>query len=116
MRHIRWKNKYLTGDPASDERNRSLVALVSDLGHELGRKEHCQDMNELYAELVQITARRLETMADEPAAATESDAKLGEMLRNGFPLAARSTPACKECGLCDLMEERMRDWLPAENQ
>lgn len=110
MKSLRWKRRYLTGDKLVDTRNRALLELVTELGAEMKSKEHCQDMNELYARLVDSAQARLET-----GGIDERD--LEQLLKEGFPLAARSTPACKECGLCDLMEERLGKWVEAaENQ
>ncbi len=59
MRRIRWKSKYLTGEPKSDDRNKRLVAILHELYESLRAKEHCQDMEELYGELAELTERRL---------------------------------------------------------
>lgn len=112
MKRVRWKPGYASGDPAVDERNRQLVGLLETFGGELTRKEHCQDMNELYADLAGLAQRHLDAA---PAALGRADghgyAEVRDLLRSRFPLAALSTPACKECGLCDLLEGQIRGWL-----
>ncbi len=111
MRAIRWNNRYLTGDSRLDERNRVLVALLKDLRDELNRKEHCQEINELTARLADLTKQRLSRLPENSGSLAESDAAIQNLLKNGFPLAAQSTQACRECGLCDLVADRIAKWL-----
>jgi hypothetical protein len=111
MRAIRWNKRYLTGDPALDERNRALVALVSDLHAELSSAEHCQDMNELAERLAAMAKERLSRLPRDPGVAGDSETAIRNLLKRDFPLAALSTPACRQCGLCDLMSERVERWL-----
>lgn len=111
MRAIRWNKRYLTGDPVRDERNRALVAMVADLRKELSSVEHCQDINELADRLAELAKERLSTLPRDPGVAGDSEAALRSLLKNDFPLAALSTPACRECGLCDLMSDRVEKWL-----
>jgi hypothetical protein len=112
MKRVRWKPRYASGDPAVDARNRQLVGLLETFGGELTRKEHCQDMNELYADLAGLAQRHLE---EAPAELGRADghgyAEMRDVLTSRFPLAALSTPACKECGLCDALEGQIRGWL-----
>lgn len=111
MRAIRWNKRYLTGDRALDERNRALVALVADLHAELNSVEHCQDMNELAERFAELARERLSDLMKDSGRIQESEAAIRSLLKNDFPLAALSTPACRECGLCDLMSERVERWL-----
>jgi hypothetical protein len=112
MKRMRWKGGYVSGDEVVDARNRALVGMLEGFAQELGRKEHCQDMNELYADLVELAGRHLET--DPVALGQDGGAgrvEVAEVIRSRFPLAALSTPACKSCGLCDQLEAPIRDWL-----
>jgi len=114
MSRLRWKSSYLTGRADVDERNKAVVALLTDLGLALKSKEHCQDMNELYADLVGVVAERLSGGAEAAAAQTEvagSDATIRHLVEKRLPLPARTTPACRECGLCDLLDEKVTEWL-----
>ena len=119
MKRIRWKSQYTTGAPAVDERNRALVDLLDAFRGELARKEHCQDMNELYGDLSTLTQGQLE---QDPAGLGQDGGggyvAVRDVLRTRFPLAALSTPACKECGLCNELEGRIRGWLgePSEKR
>ena len=111
MRAIRWSKRFDTGDPAVDRRNRALVGLVGDLRTELKRAEHCQEINELGDRLTELARRRVSESPTDPAGAARTEAEIRELLERGFPLAALSTPACRDCGLCDLMAERVKGWL-----
>ena len=111
MRTLRWNKRYLTGDSRLDGRNQALVTLLADLRAELGRIEHCQDMNELADQLVGLTKQRLAKLSKNPGVDAESDEAITTLLETDFPLAALSTPACRECGLCDLLEARVAKWL-----
>lgn len=111
MRAIRWKKRYITGDEILDERNRALVALVAGLREELSSVEHCQDMNELADRLSDLAGERLSALANDSSRVHESETAIRSLLKNDFPLAALSTPACRECGLCDLLSERVERWL-----
>jgi len=111
MRAIRWNKRYLSGDPALDERNRSLVDLIADLRAELHSAEHCQEINELAERLTELAKQRLSTLPQDRGVGSESEAAIRSLLKNEFPLASLSTPACRECGLCDLMLDRVEKWL-----
>ncbi len=108
MRRIRWKSSWATGDREKDRRTRALVDLVSMLGGELGRREHCQDMTELCDRLGEAVWSYLEGVA---AGSDSSGEEIRRLLAERLPLAARSTPACRDCGLCDLLEDRVGSWL-----
>lgn len=111
MKATRWKKCYLTGDSRLDERNKALVALLADLRDELSKKEHCQEINELTERLSDLTKQRLSESATDSEGGTEYDATIQKLLKNDFPLASLSTPACRECALCDFEEERIANWL-----
>lgn len=111
MRAIRWNKRYLTGDRALDERNRSLVDLVAGLRAELSSAEHCQEINELAERLSELAKQRLSKSPQDRCVGSESEAAIRSLLKNEFPLASLSTPACRECGLCDLMSGRVEKWL-----
>ena len=111
MRAIRWNKSYLTGDSILDERNKALVALLTELRDELNRKEHCQDIIEFTSRLADLTKQRLSNLSENSGGLAESDASIQNLLKSGFPLAAQSTQACRECGLCDLVADRIGKWL-----
>jgi len=109
VRRVRWKSKYLTGDRRADERNKRLVAILGELDEALRGKEHCQDMEELYAALAEVTGKRLSS-AVAPSGAGSDDA-VRDLIRSSLPLAALHTPACRDCDICDLTDERVTAWL-----
>ena len=111
MRAIRWNKRYLTGDPVLDGHNRALVALVADLYAELNSVEHCQDMNELAERLAELAKERLSALPRDSGVVGTSETAIRSLLKKNFPLAALSTPACRECGLCDHLSERVARWL-----
>jgi hypothetical protein len=114
MSRLRWKSSYLTGEREVDEGNKALVGLLTDFDRVLKGKEHCQDMNELYADLTGVVEERLAAGARVAAAQAEvagSDGALRQLLKTRLPLPARITPACRECGLCDLLDEKVTEWL-----
>jgi hypothetical protein len=113
MHRIRWKTKYATGDPFVDRLHRELVDLVGELAAELDREEHCQDMNDLLTDLVEATRAHLEGRTEGSNAGTGQLPAIFRLLAEGFPLATRSTPACRDCGLCDRVQQRLRAWLAA---
>ena len=117
MKPIRWKSKYLTGLPDIDQRHRALTDILNDLAKESGKVEHCQDMNELHARLVETAEGSLShpkpSSSDE--AQTEMQRYQGEirqLLKTSLPLPAKSGSACRHCGLCDQLDQRVTGWLP----
>jgi hypothetical protein len=103
MRRLRWKRQYQTGDPWTDARHLALAELLGTTADELAAKEHCADMDDLYGDLLDAAS---EMLTD--AAAQRSG--IVALVASRLPLAARNTPACKDCGLCDLLEQRVAVW------
>lgn len=115
MRRLRRSSRNLTsGDPAIDAGNQALVTIVSDMAAQLQSTEHCQDMNEFYDEVVDLTEQRLEAAKQGELDVSESDAGMRAFLEERMPLPARDGPACRDCGLCEVMEEQLRAWLGTE--
>ena len=110
MRRVRWKSKYLTGDRRADERNKRLVTILRELEGALRAKEHCQDMEDLYGALVEVTGNRLSGAAAGTSGVGSDDA-VRDLIRSSLPLEALHTPACRDCDLCELTEERVTAWL-----
>lgn len=110
MRKLRWKRNYLTGIAWIDEGNEALACILTDIAGKLGEKEHCQDMEDLYGVLVQ---RVQEWLARKALIGTERsfDAELEDLLARRFPLPALDTAACRDCGICDLTQAWLRQWL-----
>ena len=113
MRHLRWKRSHLTGSPGLDARNQGLVRLLGETAEAMRAKEHCQDMNDLYGHLTDVVERRLAGGPDVASGDAEtpgSDAHLRSLLDIRWPLPAKDTPACRDCGICDELKERLESW------
>jgi len=78
---------------------------------ELQTTEHCQDMNDFYDDLVELTEQRLDLAGQDEWVEAGSDARFQSFLDERMPLPARDGPACKDCGLCELLEEQVSGWL-----
>lgn len=112
MRRLRRSSRNpATRDPAVDGRHRALVGILGDMATELQTTEHCQDMNDFYDDLVGITEERLGAAQQGHLVAAESDSRIRHFLEERMPLPARDGPACKDCGLCEVLEEQVSDWL-----
>lgn len=113
MQRIRWKSRYASGDPDVDRQARALVEGLNDFITEMTRLEHCRDITELHTRLGAAVADTLSQAAGQDG--TEVLANLhkqvNEIIAEGLPLPAKGTPACTNCGLCNLIDERMTDWL-----
>jgi len=113
MKPIRWKKQYLSGNPVLDERIQSLVFIFNELSQQSTHKEHCQEFNELHHACSQV----IETQLLGVSAADKADALqsylpvLQDTLSRDFPLATKSQSACRECGLCDDLRERLSNWV-----
>jgi len=112
MRRLRRSSRNpSTGDPVVDGRHRALVGILGVMGIELQNTEHCQDMNDFHDDLVELTEQRLGSAAQGEWVEIESNARFRGFLDERMPLPARDGPACKDCGLCELLEDQVSDWL-----
>ncbi len=100
MRRLRWKAAYATGDAGRDAAQRELVGRLNAFIDDARRVEHCQDLNDLLESLVSTSKGAL-SQGKDACTAVEG------VLEASLPLAAKDTPACSQCGLCDVMEERL---------
>ena len=110
MRRVRWKSKFATGNRPLDEHHKALVSILQEIDAALRAREHCQDMVDLYAMLTDLSAERLakgESFEHGPG----SDTAFQGLLDDSLPLDALNTPACRDCDICELTEERIRVWL-----
>ncbi len=114
MRHLRWKRKYVTGNTRIDRRNKVLAHLLHTVDQEMRTKEHCQDMEELYQTLVKVAEERF-SKGEAYVDSEGSDEAIRDLVRTSLPLNARDTPACRDCGICDLFQEGIMDWLQQAN-
>ena len=118
MRLIRWKSRYSTGIQELDARIRSLVDVLNETALEANKVEHCQDLNDFFEQIVELTEDKLikpgETHGDVDETLQTYQAELDELLESGLPLSARGTPACNDCCMCSLLERRIKVWLGLE--
>ena len=115
MRLIRWKSRYSTGIQELDARIRSLVDVLNETALEANKVEHCQDLNDFFEQIVQLTEDMLKKCREAQGDVVETfekyQADLDGLLESGLPLAARGTPACNDCCMCSLLESRAKTWL-----
>jgi hypothetical protein len=118
VRLIRWKSRYSTAIQALDDRIRSLVDLLNETALEANKVEHCQDLNDFFAQIFELTENVLiklgETQGDVDETFQEYQVELAELLESELPLSARGTPACNDCCMCSLLEGRVKTWLGSE--
>jgi hypothetical protein len=112
MRRLRRSSRSpSSGDPVVDGRHRALVGILGEMATELQTTEHCQDMNDFYDDLVELTEQRLDLAAQGDWVEAESDERFRGFLSERMPLPARDGPACKDCELCEVLEDQVHDWL-----
>ena len=110
MRHLRWKSKYVTGNSQIDQQNKMLAKLLNAVDQACQSKEHCQDMEELYQTMVDVAEERF-SQGEAYVDGRGSDEAIRDLVHARLPLSARDTPACRDCGICDLFKEGIMDWL-----
>lgn len=115
MRPIRWKKKYLTGTASIDARQQQMVGLLNSIVVEGEHTEHCEDLNQLYA---QLAARTESLLIDETESPDNLEQQLheyehdvDEILATELPLPAKQGAACRHCGVCDVLEKDLKQWL-----
>jgi len=118
VRLIRWKSRFSTGIQELDDRIRSLVGLLNETASEANKVEHCQDLNDFFEQIFELTGSMLiklgETQGDLNETLQTYQAELDALLEAGLPLSARGTPACNDCCMCSLLERRIKGWLGLE--
>jgi len=118
VRLIRWKSRFSTGIQELDDRIRSLVGLLNETASEANKVEHCQDLNDFFEQIFELTGSMLiklgETQGDLNETLQTYQAELDALLEAGLPLSARGTPACNDCYMCSLLERRIKGWLGLE--
>jgi hypothetical protein len=112
MRPLRWKSRYETGDTDTDRRNRAFVNCLNSLIDAAGQHEHCREMEDLVsgfsAEVEQVLRVRPRDR--------DLGAEFGRRLRAALPLGAFGGTSCRQCGLCDLAQEKIAEHLDVPAQ
>lgn len=112
MRLLRWKRGYQTGDPQADRRGRAFVDCINSLIDAAGQREHCQEMEDFISRF----STEAERILQDHAMDVDLSAEFGRRLREALPLGAYGSPACRQCGLCDLAQQKIAEHLEAPAQ
>lgn len=112
MRPLRWKSRYKTGDAEADRRNRAFVDCLNSLINAAGQREHCQEMEDFIG---RFGAEAEQILRAKP---TDRDlsAEFGRRLLASLPLSTYDSTSCRQCGLCDLAQEKIAEHLKAPAQ
>lgn len=115
MRHLRWKQNYISGFPCLDRPKQVLYEDLQALQAEMTQQEHCQDMQDLMQDLNGQARSLFEAKAGSYQQAKgllhEHTAAIEHTLTQHLPLAALDTPACRACALCAHTDALLHDWL-----
>ncbi len=112
MRPLRWKSRYQTGDTETDRRNRKFIDCLNSLINAAGKREHCQEMEELIGRF----SDQVEPFLQNHPADSDLGTEFGHQLITNLPLSAYGSTSCRQCGLCDLAQQKVAEHLkpPAE--
>ncbi len=112
MRPLRWKGRYQSGDAEIDRRNRAFVDCLNSLISAAGQREHCREMEDLVAGFSAEVEQRLQDRAFD----RDLSAEFGRRLRAALPLSAYGGTSCRQCGLCDLAQQKIAKHLDVPAQ
>ena len=112
MRPLRWKRRYQTGDAEVDRRNRAFVDCLNSLIHAAGEREHCQEIEDFIGQFSTAAAQSLR----DRRTGEDLSAKFGRRLLDSLPLKTYGGSSCRQCGLCNLAEQRVAEHLEAPVQ
>jgi hypothetical protein len=92
--------------------------LLNETAVEASKVEHCQDLNDFFEQIFELTEGVLIKLGQAQGNLDETlqtyQAELDELLETGLPLSARGTPAFNDCCMCSLLERRVKAWLGLE--
>ena len=109
MRPIRWNSRYRSGDAETDRRNRAFVDCLNSLIDAAGQREHCQELEDVIA----LFSAEAQQLLEAHPADTDLSAASGRRLRALLPLSPYDSAACRQCGLCDLAQQKIAEHLEA---
>jgi len=107
MKRVRWKANYSRGVLETDKHNKNLVNILNDLVLKASQLEHCQDLSDLHKRISELAGVMLQ---DKQIDDVQFNA-IQTLLTTDLPLAARGTPACHNCDLCDYLDEQVGQWF-----
>ncbi|MGE5153005.1 MAG: hypothetical protein ACM3ST_03225 [Bdellovibrio bacteriovorus] len=103
MRPLRWKSRYQTGDAETDRRNRAFVDCLNTLIRHAGEREHCREMEEF----IERFAAEAEQMLLERQTGRDLSTDFAHRLLASLPLPPFGGTSCRQCGLCDLAQQKI---------
>lgn len=109
MRPLRWKNRYRTGNAEVDRGNRAFVDCLNRLIDAAGQREHCREMEDFIDRL----SVQAEQMLADGSADGDLSIELGRRLLSSVPLDSYGGSSCRQCGLCDLAQQKISEHLKA---
>lgn len=112
MRPLRWKSHYQTGDAETDRRNRTFVDCLNSLITAAGQREHCREMEEF----IDRFSAEADQILLEHRANPDLSAEFGRRLLASLPLGPYGSNACRQCGLCDLDQQKIAKHLEGPSQ
>ncbi|CAK0755294.1 conserved hypothetical protein [Gammaproteobacteria bacterium] len=112
MKTLRWKNRYLTGQPQADQERRAFVECLNGFVQAAKQKEHCQELDGFMEDML----THLEQELSKNPADADLVTNIRKQLLTAFPLQTRSSTACRQCGVCDLAEKRVSEHIRSSAQ
>lgn len=112
MRPLRWKSRYRVGDAEIDRRNRAFVDCLNSLIAAAGQREHCQEMEDFISRF----SARAERTLQERSTDNDLSVEFGRRLLASLPLNSYGNTSCRQCGLCDLAQQKIAEHLEAPVQ
>lgn len=112
MRPLRWKRRYQTGDTDIDLRNRAFVECLNSLINATGEREHCQEIEDFIGRFSTQAEQNLHNHRIK----RDLIAELGNNLLDSLPLSTYDSTACRQCGICDLAQQKIAEHLEAPAQ
>lgn len=107
MRPLRWKSRYQTGDTETDRQKRAFFNCLNSLVTAAGHREHCHEMEDFLGR----NLSRAEQALLAPPPNTDLGPTFARDLLGSLPLSPYGSPACRQCGLCDLAQRKIADHL-----
>lgn len=112
MRPLRWKSRFQTGDAETDRQKRAFFECLNSLVIASGQREHCREMEDFLGRNLAEAEQALLNPATRPDLGRE----LAAQLLGSLPLSPYGSPACRQCGLCDLAQRKVAEHLDVPAQ
>lgn len=109
MRPLRWKTRFQTGDDSTDRQKRAFFDCFNSLINAAGHREHCQEMEDF----LNRNLHQAEKALLDPGPQLHLGQEFARQLLDALPLSPYGSPACRQCGLCDLAQRKVALHLQA---